>query len=129
MQAVNPAMHDHGLAPLPGILDDGGLANMRDLLDDIELAQPVVALLMIVNRLQPLFVPFGDIADMPQPVVGDANPQIVERRTDTAAAVVTDDHDEIGRATSELQSLMRISYAVFCLKKNNIQYNEATQYT
>src|SRR3546814_9406389 len=29
-----------------------------------------------------------------------------------------DGHDfEIGRATSELQSLMRISYAVFCLKK------------
>src|SRR3546814_1498911 len=25
---------------------------------------------------------------------------------------------EIGRAPSELQSLMRISYAVFCLKKN-----------
>src|SRR3546814_9958268 len=25
--------------------------------------------------------------------------------------------DKIGRATSELQSLMRISYAVFCLKK------------
>src|SRR3546814_7098570 len=24
--------------------------------------------------------------------------------------------------TSELQSLMRISYAVFCLKKNNIKY-------
>src|SRR3546814_7230287 len=118
MQAVYPAMHDHGLAPLPGILDDGGLANMRDLLDDIELAQPVVALLMIVNRLQPLFVPFGDIADMPQPVVGDANPQIVERRTDTAAAVVTDDHDVRSEEhTSEIQSLMRISYAVFCLKK------------
>src|SRR3546814_4662572 len=28
---------------------------------------------------------------------------------------------EIGRATSELQSLMRISYAVFCLKKKNKQ--------
>src|SRR3546814_9141411 len=27
---------------------------------------------------------------------------------------------EIGRATSELQSLMRISYAVFCLKKKTI---------
>src|SRR3546814_8439728 len=27
--------------------------------------------------------------------------------------------DKIGRDTSELQSLMRISYAVFCLKKNN----------
>src|SRR3546814_8885962 len=29
------------------------------------------------------------------------------------------DRDELGRATSELQSLMRISYAVFCLKKKN----------
>src|SRR3546814_5141443 len=28
-------------------------------------------------------------------------------------------HSQIGRATSELQSLMRISYAVFCLKKKN----------
>src|SRR3546814_12492899 len=27
---------------------------------------------------------------------------------------------QIGRATSELQSLMRISYAVFCLKKKTI---------
>src|SRR3546814_8769867 len=27
--------------------------------------------------------------------------------------------NQIGRATSELQSLMRISYAVFCLKKKN----------
>src|SRR3546814_3796130 len=29
----------------------------------------------------------------------------------------TEQCGEIGRATSELQSLMRISYAVFCLKK------------
>src|SRR3546814_9688926 len=29
--------------------------------------------------------------------------------------------------TSELQSLMRISYAVFCLKKKNLQNNRATQ--
>src|SRR3546814_2489353 len=27
--------------------------------------------------------------------------------------------DQIGRAHAELQSLMRISYAVFCLKKKN----------
>src|SRR3546814_4626301 len=30
--------------------------------------------------------------------------------------------------TSELQSLMRISYAVFCLKKKNISKNTTTQY-
>src|SRR3546814_7412618 len=29
--------------------------------------------------------------------------------------------------TSELQSLMRISYAVFCLKKNNTKLYEATK--
>src|SRR3546814_4398732 len=29
--------------------------------------------------------------------------------------------------TSELQSLMRISYAVFCLKKKNISYNTSTK--
>src|SRR3546814_9484224 len=33
-------------------------------------------------------------------------------------ASLKDDNAQIGRATSELQSLMRISYAVFCLKKN-----------
>src|SRR3546814_4038987 len=31
---------------------------------------------------------------------------------------------EIGRATSELQSLMRISYAVFCLKKKKQTHNQ-----
>src|SRR3546814_7852605 len=34
-------------------------------------------------------------------------------------------HRRVGRSeehTSELQSLMRISYAVFCLKKKTIQY-------
>src|SRR3546814_8210455 len=31
--------------------------------------------------------------------------------------------------TSELQSLMRISYAVFCLKKKKLTYNNDTQLT
>src|SRR3546814_1781950 len=47
-------------------------------------------------------------------VVGGSNGGVM------AAAVTVQRPDlfrEIGRATSELQSLMRISYAVFCLKK------------
>src|SRR3546814_2904276 len=36
-------------------------------------------------------------------------------------ANVDEPPDQIGRAHVELQSLMRISYAVFCLKKKNIQ--------
>src|SRR3546814_7381543 len=33
--------------------------------------------------------------------------------------MVVDRRQQIGRATSELQSLLRISYAVFCLKKKH----------
>src|SRR3546814_9283602 len=36
--------------------------------------------------------------------------------------------EQIGRATSELQSLMRISYAVFCLKKK-IRITITTKHT
>src|SRR3546814_1096062 len=45
------------------------------------------------------------------------------------------ERDGLGRSTdrseehtSELQSLMRISYAVFCLKKKNIKYTNITSY-
>src|SRR3546814_1463477 len=40
-----------------------------------------------------------------------------------AATCPPDRQWKIGRAHSELQSLMRISYAVFCLKKNNQKRN------
>src|SRR3546814_5045718 len=36
---------------------------------------------------------------------------------------------KIGRANSELQSLMRISYAVFCLKKKKPQYKSTHSIT
>src|SRR3546814_6920865 len=56
--------------------------------------------------------------------------QIGEARAGLAGCIArgaTDDLDDLGKArseehTSELQSLMRISYAVFCLKKKN-KYN------
>src|SRR3546814_3658799 len=47
---------------------------------------------------------------------------------DRGAAILV----ELGRSeehTSELQSLMRISYAVFCLKKKNTQYRYQLQST
>src|SRR3546814_4214224 len=37
--------------------------------------------------------------------------------------------DQIGRATSELQSLMRISYAVFCLKKKKKNTKSINSYS
>src|SRR3546814_2968826 len=40
---------------------------------------------------------------------------VLDERLSLTAAIFQ--NDKIGRDTSELQSLMRISYAVFCLKK------------
>src|SRR3546814_8671906 len=42
-------------------------------------------------------------------------------------ALVEDHHDRSEEHTSELQSLMRISYAVFCLKKKNKQHKNQTK--
>src|SRR3546814_2827764 len=47
--------------------------------------------------------------------------QILQVRTDVAVKPRSEEH------TSELQSLMRISYAVFCLKKKN-NYITKTSY-
>src|SRR3546814_3691367 len=59
---------------------------------------------------------------------GDRRRTIVRRQL---AAQAADQHVDAARSeehTSELQSLMRISYAVFCLKKKNNQYNATPSY-
>src|SRR3546814_10194872 len=63
---------------------------------------------------------YGEIAPKPTPQLGpalpgDMGPPMVrmERELGVAPSTRSEEH------TSELQSLMRISYAVFCLKKKN----------
>src|SRR3546814_5353986 len=53
------------------------------------------------------------------------------RRAEAALRAVAVDHRllQIGRAHSELQSLMRISYAVFCLKKKKRKKTDIKQPT
>src|SRR3546814_7320329 len=63
----------------------------------------------------------------PRPALRPAAPDRTERRRDGGTLPGADDVQyglEIGRAHVELQSLMRISYAVFCLKKNNEEHTE-----
>src|SRR3546814_6772801 len=50
---------------------------------------------------------------------GDASLEPIAATGSTAARVVTAEFLRSEEHTSELQSLMRISYAVFCLKNNN----------
>src|SRR3546814_4046553 len=56
----------------------------------------------------------------------DHNPHLVGDRLKTQVRIVAGARSE--EHTSELQSLMRISYAVFCLKKHNITAKEREGY-
>src|SRR3546814_10633258 len=62
----------------------------------------------------------GLLAAAPRSLERPGEPSVHRRR---AGAGRSEEH------TSELQSLMRISYAVFCLKKNNITTNTHTEST
>src|SRR3546814_3576838 len=61
-----------------------------------------------------------------RPRRGRARPRSHVRADAPQGRPPTASGSEIGRAHSELQSLMRISYAVFCLKKkkNKLQQNQ-----
>src|SRR3546814_9827769 len=61
-------------------------------------------------------------ADAPDVEIGDDRPRCLDARADRRRGVIV-----VGRSeehTSELQSLMRISYAVFCLKKKKKRHTE-----
>src|SRR3546814_8983217 len=63
-----------------------------------------------------------DVADV---ATAEAAADAAEAAADSAVAVAATEYDRSEEHTSELQSLMRISYAVFCLKKKN---NEPTNH-
>src|SRR3546814_4394023 len=73
---------------------------------------------------------FGAIEARSQLQDGPGDRQFVGQRVDhRAVQQVLDQQYGAGRSeehTSELQSLMRISYAVFCLKKKNTQQEHMT---
>src|SRR3546814_2799704 len=67
----------------------------------------------------------GDVArDREPPVPGFFDDR--EGGVPRHAAMDLDEIDRSEEHTSELQSLMRTSYAVFCLKKKIIRYNNIT---
>src|SRR3546814_1036989 len=55
----------------------------------------------------------GAVAVLHLPVVGPGDRELLQTRASLVEPGRSEEH------TSELQSLMRISYAVFCLKKKN----------
>src|SRR3546814_8506980 len=84
----------------------------------------------LFRALQPLVGARHDaLDDLAVEVVG-VGPQAVEEFLDADAGLAAEGVGELVRSeehTSELQSLMRISYAVFCLKKQQITHNQPTR--
>src|SRR3546814_9763825 len=95
------------------------------------------------NRILPLTMPWPELVLL-SGIIGHSSPQLVSNRfsgtgatcpKDTASAmpVETRPYSRLSRRrseehTSELQSLMRISYAVFCLKKKKRYNKQNTRY-
>src|SRR3546814_9446816 len=73
----------------------------------------------------------GQLADIESKLMEDMEANGIDKMTGKAAGVSiststvanVEDWDRSEEHTSELQSLMRISYAVFCLKKKNNKNN------
>src|SRR3546814_3916001 len=69
--------------------------------------------------IRPFIASFSDLSPK-APKEGGVVPLIAQGQAD--ASIRSEEH------TSELQSLMRISYAVFCLKKKNIHTHQQTSH-
>ena len=92
LEAVNPAVYGQLLATRPGILDDGVVADINYLFQNIEFAESVVTFFdrqaVYVGQM---FV--MHIVHMAQPQIDDADAGPVKCGQHAAAAVVADDHD------------------------------------
>src|SRR5690606_25191376 len=87
-QAVNPAVQRYRLVALPGVSHDGGARDVAYLLDDVQLAEPVGALVVVRDGADACVVPLGNVAHVPEPVVRQPDALAKQRRPDAAAAVV-----------------------------------------
>ena len=81
------------LATRPSVLDDGGLADVGDLFDDVEFAEPIGAGGVVGQIAQTAFVFLAHVLDVAKPVVGQPDAFTAQYGADAAATVVSDDHD------------------------------------
>src|SRR3546814_6588950 len=98
----------------PTVRDDGALHFLAD--SNAAITKGIIALVLLtVQDRQPTEILTTDIEDALAPF--DLRNQLSSNRTQGIPNMIALIRSE--EQTSELQSLMRISYAVFCLKKKN----------
>src|SRR5688500_6270663 len=67
-QAVDPAVNGQLLTPFPRIPNNGGLTDIADLLDDIELAEPIGLQLLSTHRSHARQMFFRNVLNVAKPV-------------------------------------------------------------
>src|SRR5690349_9842036 len=93
LEAVDQAVDGDGLAAGPGIAHHRRLADVEDLLDHVQLAQPIVTIVDAVQCSQLLAVLVADVLYVTQPVVDKAEPVVAQRGEDAAASIMAADDD------------------------------------
>jgi hypothetical protein len=97
VQCVNPRVNDQLLASRPRVLNDRGLADVCGLIDDIQLAQSVDLRIDIAGVLDIGCVLGANVLHVPQPVLYQPEPRIVERGANAAAPLMAT-HDDVADA-------------------------------
>src|SRR5262249_17931052 len=90
-EPVDPAVAGQLPAALPGAPDGSRAADVHHLLAHVELAQEGRLLFLVGERAEAVRVLVRHILDVAQPVVGQTDALLGERRAHAAAAVVADD--------------------------------------
>ena len=91
LKGVHKAMDFNFLPTQPGVLDDGGFANVHDLFNDVEFAKPVGLRLLVSGFLKKVRMLLPDVLNMTKPVVDEAQTASLESCNHTAAPIVADD--------------------------------------
>ena len=91
--SIDPAVDSQFLPPLPRVPGDGGLADIGDLLDDIQFAEAVDGGVFAEGVGETFLVLDADILDMAEPVVAQANSVLPEGGPYTTAAIMAADDD------------------------------------
>src|SRR5690606_12537502 len=93
LDAVDAAMNRQRLPAVPGVLDNGGVADVGDLLDDVEFAHAVELGLFARETGDVVAVFVVQVANGAQPAVNQAQLVVTHRCTHAAATVVAGDQN------------------------------------
>src|SRR5687768_11109105 len=119
-ERVDPAVDGDGLTLAPRVLDDRGAAHVRHLRGHVQLAQPVGALLLVLDRVELGAMERVDVADVAQPVVDQAEGLRLERGADAAAPVVAAD-DDVADA-QDLEAVLEDAEAVHVRVDDDVRH-------